>query len=101
MALSAKTITGLAVVTLTTAGKLGTVWLDENDLDAEGQADVRLYHTDGAAPNVATIKLLGKRLYRPIGNIDVMQIGVDSGTDVYYAVCFNEKDKATVILDVK
>jgi hypothetical protein len=50
---------------------------------------------------VATVKLLGKRMYRPINNYDVMILGIDSGTDIYYAVCFNTADEATVILDVK
>ncbi len=101
MSMSSKNVTGVAVVVLTLAGKQGTAWLDENDLGAVGQVDVRVYHTDGAAPSVATVKLLGKRLYKPINNYDVMILGIDSGADIYYAVCFNTEDEATVILDVK
>ncbi len=101
MAMSSIKVTGAAVVAITAVGKQGTAWLDENDLDAVGQADIRVYHTDGAAPNAATVRLLGKRLYKPTNNFDVMQIGIDSGTDIYYAIGFNTEDEATVILDVK
>lgn len=101
MSMSAVNVTGAAVVALTAVGKQGTGWLDENDLGAVGQADIRVYHTDGAAPSIAVVKALGKRIYKPINNFDVMQLGVDSGTDIYYAVGFNTEDEATVILDVK
>ena len=74
MSMSSVSVTGAAVVALTAAGKQGTGWLDENDLGAVGQVDVRVYHTDGAAPSVATVKLLGKRMYRPINNYDVIRV---------------------------
>ena len=101
MAMSSVKVTGAAVVAITAVGKQGTAWLDENNLDAAGPADIRVYHTDGAAPSAATVRLLGKRLYRPIGNFDVMQLGIDTGSDIYYAIGFSTEDVATVIVDVK
>ena len=98
-----KAITGTAVLPITGAGESGSAWLHEDDTGAEGQADVRIYHKDpavGGAPSIATIRSLGKRLYKPIGNIDVMTIGADSATDIFYAVCKNDEDKATALVDV-
>lgn len=98
-----KAITGTAVIPITGAGESGTAWLHEDDIGAEGQVDVRVYHKDpavGGAPSIATIRSLGKKLYKPIGNIDVMVIGADSALDIYYAVCKNDTDKATALVDV-
>lgn len=91
------------IVPITGAGESGTAWLHEDDTGAEGQADVRIYHKDpavGGAPSVATVRELGKKLYKPNGNTDVMLLGADSATDIYYAVCKNDTDKATIFVDV-
>lgn len=95
-----KSITGLAIVVLSAAGESGSAWLDEDDTGAEGEADVRVYHTNAGAPSIATVRLSGKRLYKSNANDDVMILGIDNATDIYYAVCKNDGDKATVKVDV-
>ena len=98
--ISKKLITGLAVETLTAAGKEGTCWLKENDNTRVGQVDVRIYHTTLGEPTIETVRDLGKRVFVPYANIDMMDISVDDLTDVYYAVCFNDNDQATIVTDV-
>lgn len=91
------------VVPITGAGESGTAWLHEDGTGAKGRADVRVYHKDpavGGAPSIATIRTLGKRLFKPNGNTDVMIIGADSAADIFYAVCKNDDDKATILVDV-
>ena len=95
-----KSITGLVIVVLSAAGESGTSWLDEDDTGAEGQADVRVYHTNAGAPSIATVRATGKKLYKSNANDDVMIIGADDAGDIYYAVCANDGDKATVKVDV-
>lgn len=95
-----KSITGLAVVALSSAGEEGTAWLHEDDTGAVGQVDVRVYHTNAGMPSIATVRLSGKKLYKSNANDDMMLIGADDSLDIYYAVCANDGDEATVKVDV-
>ena len=98
--ITAKNITGLAVLAMTTAGQSGSAWLDEDHDGAEEHADVRIYHTDTGTPSISTVRTLGKRLFAPSGNTDVLIMSADSGNDIYYSVCHNDDDKAIALVDV-
>ncbi len=98
--ITAKNITGIAVLPITTAGQSGSAWLDEDHDGAEGRTDVRIYHTDTGTPSIATVRTLGKRLFAPSSNMDVLIMSADSGNDIYYAVCHNDNDKAIALVDV-
>lgn len=100
MSMSKVNVTGLAVVTLTVANQSGSCWLSENDENNVGATDVRIYHTDAGEPSIATIRDLGKKLFKSNGNTDVMVFTPDNTNDVYYAVCKNDEDVADVIKDV-
>ena len=97
--ITAKTITGAAAVVLTAAGESGSCWLNEDSKGASGTVDIRVYHTDGSAPSVETIKALGKRVFRPNGNTDVLSIPSDNASDVYYATCNDLGATATLMVD--
>lgn len=97
MAIVQKTITNSAWTVLTTAGQSGTCWLDEQGDGEAGKVDVRIWH--GSVPGDPQITL-GKRVYRPIGNIDILKIAADDGSDIYYATCANSGDTALLSVDV-
>lgn len=92
-------ITATAWTAISAAGESGTAWLDEENDGAAGQVDVRIYHTNGGVPADAKITE-AKRIYKPSGNDDVMILGADNATDIFYARCVNDGDTAIVSADV-
>ena len=81
---------------VTTAGQSGTCWLDEQNAGAVGSMDVRLFHSSIGAPSYSDLTL-GKRVYRPSGNGDVLSFDADSIQDIYYARCVS--GTATISVD--
>lgn len=98
--ITAYNVTGTTVIAISTAGQSGSAWLDEDNDGAAGKTDVRIYHTDTGMPSVDTVRTLGKRLFAPNNNDDVMLLGADNASDVFYAVCHNDDDKAIILSDV-
>lgn len=89
-------INGTEWTPVTTAGKSGSCWLDEDDDGAKGSMDVRLFH--GTSSALATITA-SKRVYKPAGNDDVLTFSADTSEDIYYAKCKNPTDTATLSVD--
>lgn len=100
MAITSYTITNSAWTAITTAGQEGSCWLseDEDGQSAVGKGDIRIFNTAGV-PTDADL-LLGKRVYKPSGNTDVLTISADSGSDVFYARAKNSGDEAVLLVDV-
>lgn len=88
-----------AVIAITNAGKSASAWLKEGPDGDAGRMEVYVYHTDSTVPTAATILDLGKRLFTPQGNNDIMQISADNVNDVYYACCKNIGDTADMLVD--
>jgi len=89
-------INSTAWTAITTAGDSGTCWLDEQDDGAAGDVDVRIWH--GSAPSDSDVTK-GKRVYKPRGNNDMMVIGADDASDIYYARCATPGATATISVD--
>lgn len=86
---------------ITLPGQNGSCWLDEENDDVAGQANIRIYHQvlSLGVPSDAKITT-GKRIYKCSGNNDSCGITADSGTDIYYARCVTAGDQVTLIVDV-
>ena len=82
---------------ITTAGQNGSCWLDEDNDDAAGTVDCRIVHSDSGIP--AEGATIGKRVYIPSGNDDVLVLSANNGSDIFYARCMNEGDTAKISID--
>jgi hypothetical protein len=83
---------------ITTAGQSGSCWLDEQNDGLAGKSDARIFHS--STPPEATDVTKAKRVYKPIGNNDIMIITADSSSDIYYARMANAGDTAVISVDV-
>ena len=83
---------------ITAAGESGSAWLDEEGDGNLGHADARIYHSS-TPPGDAEVTM-GKKIYRPAGNSDIMLLGADDASDIFYGRCVNDDDRATVTVDV-
>lgn len=92
-------ITASAWTAITAAGESGTCWLDEEDDGAAGTVDVRISHSDSGVPSSGDVTK-AKKVYKPMGNNDLMKISADNGSDIYYARCVSTGDTATITVDV-
>jgi len=93
-----KTIGSSEWTALSTAGQSGSVWLDEDQDGALGRADVRVIHSLSSV--AAVLPTVGKRVFVPNSNNDVLICTADSATDIYYARCLNVGDQATISVDM-
>jgi len=98
MAIIQYSLTDTAWTAITSAGESGSAWLDEENDGIGGQVDVRVYHA-AALPAAAKITE-AKRIYKPNGNDDVMILGADDASDIFYARCVNSGDTAIITVDV-
>jgi len=98
MAISQYSLSNTAWTAITVAGESGSAWLDEENDGAGGQANVRVYHSS-VVPGDPELTM-GKRIYRSAGNADVILLGADNATDIFYARCINSGDTAIITVDV-
>ena len=98
MAVSKYSLT-TSVSAITTAGKSGSMWLKEGPDGDAGRVEAYVYHTDSGTPTAATVLNLGKRIFEPIGNNDMMIFTADNASDIYYACCKNTNDTADILVD--
>lgn len=90
-------ISDSAWTAITAAGESGTCWVDE-DGDGGGEPDVRIIHTTGT-PDASHVTV-GKRLYIPKNNTDIMLISADNSSDRFYARCVKTGTTAKVSVDI-
>lgn len=95
-----KTIAYGAWTVLTSAGQDCSCWLDEDNDGASGSVDVRIVHSDSGEPALSEATK-GKRVYKPAGNNDTMDLPPDNANDIYYATCLHEDSAAELSIDVK
>jgi len=79
------TLSDSAWTPISTAGQSGSAWLDEDDDGASGTMNVRVTHAT-SLPNVSEFTK-AKRVYRPMGNTDVLSLDADTALDIFYAMC--------------
>jgi hypothetical protein len=90
------TINGNTWTVLNTAGQSGSVFIAEDDVNVS-PIDVRVMHTTGTPVSGDFAK--AKRVYKSLGNNDVLSCSADSSTDVYYAKCRNTDDSVILSAD--
>jgi hypothetical protein len=83
---------------ISNAGQYGSCWLDEDGDGSAGTVDVRIVHSDSGVPVVGAT--LGKRVWKPSGNSDLLIITADSSSDIFYARAMRLGDAATLSVDV-
>jgi len=92
MAQKSYKINNLSWTKISDAGQKGSCWVEQV---IEGNGNVRVFHTDGAAPDLSQVRL-GYSVRNPETNPDTVQLGPDNGSDVYYAI--TDKDNTTIDL---
>jgi hypothetical protein len=78
-------ITDSAWTPISSAGQSISAWLDEQDDGAKGGVNCRIYAAKTAP--LAEKFTIAKRVYKPLGNLDVLQLNPDIEDDIYYARC--------------
>lgn len=81
---------------ISTAGKVISVYCDEQDDGAKNSAQVRVYGSKTKPTNDDFTK--AKRVYRPIGNADILQLTPDNEDIIFWAKCL-EGGEATVTVE--
>ena len=89
-------VNGTEWTPITTAGQSGSMWLDEDNDGAVGSMNVRIYH---ATSDTGATFAKSKRVFKPVGNNDILQFSADSSEDIYYARCTNADDSAIISVD--
>lgn len=81
---------------ISTAGKVISVYCDEQDDGAKNSAQVRVYGSKTKPSSDDFTK--AKRVYRPIGNSDILQLTPDNEDIIFWAKCL-EGGEATVTVE--
>ena len=82
---------------ITGPGRSAKVFIDYDSDDAEGKADIRIYHGE-TAPSLSDITD-SPRVFRVNDNINFFEATPDSELDEFYAIAVNDGDKARLIVD--
>lgn len=79
---------------ISTAGKNISLFIDEQDDGSKGRVDVRVI--DSILKPALSEITNAKRVYKPIGNGDVLHLSPVPEDKMFWAICANEGDEATL-----